>query len=579
MVGDIQQPAFVAPPNDASPGPSWRARPIRLVVVVDTLRLPAWVADVLREATLERSVALIGVGILADPAGGANRARSIAEDVYLSVDARRYARPDDPARRVEPSSWLRDVVPVRVPIGGVDAAGAVVLEPAAVSDWRDADAVWYVGTRVIAEPVPDLAPMGMWTLDPPAGAVGTRAMIDKHVATETVLRRLRSVRDGGAVAARVRTSTERISATVNRAEHLRHVAVAAGGWLRRLSRLGPTAAQAAPGPGGRECADLPPRSAPTGDEPLTSVDAVRLAARTVARLLRPRLPGRVADAQWRLAYHFADELAPVAGADQAAPATDFSAFKEIASPPDRYWADPFPVEHAGRHYVFFEEHVATAPHAHLSVAEFDPVRGLVNPRAVLVGDHHLSFPSVFFWGGAWYMTPEAATTGAVALYRATRFPDDWEHVADLVSGARFVDPVVARVFGTWWLFVGVMPPGTKEATALHLYHAPTPLGPWAPHLLNPVAVDVRIARPAGRVFARGRQYFRPVQDGAPHYGRAMAIHRIDVLTPSAFHETRVARVDPTWRPGLLGTHTLNAAGRLTMLDAMAPDIRPAPGSR
>ena len=31
-------------------------------------------------------------------------------------------------------------------------------------------------------------------------------------------------------------------------------------------------------------------------------------------------------------------------------------------------------------------------------------------------------------------------------------------------------------------------------------------------------------------------------------------------------EEVVARIDPTWRKGMLGTHTINAVGELTVLD-------------
>lgn len=544
--------------------PAWQPRAVRLALLVDSLRQPAWVADVLSRASREGAAEVVGVGLLGVPAGAARPGRSAAEDFYLRVDARRYGRPDASTRPVDLGHVLPGVAPASLPAGASSAAGALVLEAyPEVAAW-DADIVWYLGGRAVAEPVPDLAHLGVWTLDPPAGAVGGRAMVDGHASTDTTLRRLGSPHAAGAVLACVRTSTERISLSVNRSEHLRHVAEAVAGWLRRASRFGPAAtSETLPN---TELADAPDPGA-TDDGPLSPGDALRLATRTVTRLIRPRLSGRGGAPNWRLAYHFAGEPAP--GADRAAPATDFRAFTEVWSPADRYWADPFPAEHGGRHYVLYEEHLAGVADAHLCAAEVDPVRGLVDRRVVLQREFHLSFPSIFHWDGTWYMTPEAATTGAVQLYRATDFPDGWEYVTDLVTGARFVDPVVTEIAGAWWLFVGVLPPGAGEATALHLYHAPAPTGPWEPHLLNPVTVDVRSARPAGRAFTRDGHCFRPVQDGAPYYGHAMTIRRIDVLTPAAFRETVVARVDPTWRPRLRGTHTLNAAGRLTMMDVLA----------
>ena len=86
-------------------------------------------------------------------------------------------------------------------------------------------------------------------------------------------------------------------------------------------------------------------------------------------------------------------------------------------------------------------------------------------------------------------------------------------------------------------------------------------------------IDVRAARPAGRVFRHEGRLSRPAQDGSPVYGTAIVVHRIDTLTPDDFRETAVARIEPTWTPGIVGTHTLNAAGRLSATDARR--VRPA----
>lgn len=552
-----------APETAPAPADGWRARPVRLVLLLDAPAqpawvAPAWVAQVLEAVTAGGAAVLVGVGVLSGARARPDASR--AESAYLRLDARRYGRPDDPTHLVDLAPRLAGVPRVAVDVGAtgeIDASGAESLRA------LGADVVWSLGAARLREPTPVLAEWGVLALDPTGGAHGARAMLEGAPATATTLRRLADARGAGGALGRVQTSTQRVSVTVNRAEHARHVAELVGGVLRRASRVGPRVLDPA-GP----VPNAPPKELPNAPRPLGLLDAVRLAARAAARLVRARVEEARTTPQWILAYHIADAPVPGAAADGAPPATDPHHFTELLPPADRYWADPFPVEVDGRYLVFYEEHLAGAPNAHLNVAELDPARGLVEPRIVLERDYHLSFPAVFEWQGAWYMTPETSTERAVQLYRAERFPDVWAYVGDLVAGERFVDPVVACFDGAWWMFVGAMPPGAGEATALHLYHAPTPLGPWTPHQLNPVAVDVRSARPAGRVFRRGGAYYRPVQDGAPHYGRAMAVHRIDALTPTTFGETVVGRVEPTWRPGLVGTHTLNAAGRLTVLDAL-----------
>lgn len=550
----VEARALETTPADAE---AWHARPVRLALLLDAPAQPAWVAQVLESATAGGAAVLVGVGLLS---GAPPRARaSRAESTYLRLAARRYGRPDDPTHPVDLAPHLAGVPTVDVPVvasGEIEASGAERLRA------LGADVVWYLGAAGLREPTPVLAAWGAFALDPAGGAHGARAMLEGAPATATALRRLADARGAGGALGRVQTSTQRVSVTVNRAEHARHLAELVRGLLGQASRAGPLAL--APGALGTAA----PTPTPNAPCPLGPLDAVRLAARSAARLVRARAEDARTAPQWFLAYHVADAPEPGAAADNAPPATDPRRFTEILPPADRYWADPFPVEADCRTYLFYEEHLAGAPNAHLNVAELDPARGLVEPRIVLERDYHLSFPAVFAWRGAWYMTPETSTERAVQLYRAERFPDAWTYVGDLVAGERFVDPVVACLNGAWWMFVGAMPPGAGEATALHLYHAPAPLGPWTPHLLNPVAVDVRSARPAGRVFRRGGTYYRPVQDGAPHYGHAMAVHRIDALTPTTFRETPVGRVDPTWRPGLVGTHTLNAAGRVTVLDAL-----------
>jgi hypothetical protein len=130
-----------------------------------------------------------------------------------------------------------------------------------------------------------------------------------------------------------------------------------------------------------------------------------------------------------------------------------------------------------------------------------------------------------------------------------------------------VDSTLVEVEGRWWLFTNQWPhPSVRNADELYAYYGPTPFGPWTPHRRNPIKSDARSARGAGRFLWQGRSLFRPSQDGSRRYGSAIAINRIDELTPDRFRETIVSRIEPGWRPGLSGTHTLNVCPGLTMVD-------------
>ncbi|MCK6461948.1 MAG: formyl transferase, partial [Planctomycetes bacterium] len=125
-----------------------------------------------------------------------------------------------------------------------------------------------------------------------------------------------------------------------------------------------------------------------------------------------------------------------------------------------------------------------------------------------------------------------------------------------------------EVAGRWWMFVNVTAYGAGNRDELHLYHAETPLGPWTPHARNPVKSDCRGARPAGRLFRRDGQLFRPAQNCAGGYGSSIVVHRIDLLTTQAYVETQVAEIRPDWDPKARRAHTINRCDGFLVLDLL-----------
>jgi hypothetical protein len=258
--------------------------------------------------------------------------------------------------------------------------------------------------------------------------------------------------------------------------------------------------------------------------------------------------------QWRLAVSF------------GAPDFDPPAMREIAPPSDRFWADPFPVAHAGRFWIFFEELLYTVQRGTLAVAEIDARGRLGPPASVLEKPHHLSYPCVFPWRGEWFMVPETSANRTVEVYRARSFPHEWELHDLLLDGVEAVDATPFEFDGHWWMFANIAPVGGSTWDELHLFHAPGPLGPWTPHPRNPVRSDVAGARPAGRPFVREGQLYRPGQVCGGGYGRAVIVHRVRRLDAVAYEEEPAWRVEPGWRPEIVGIHTLNQAGALRVID-------------
>jgi hypothetical protein len=238
----------------------------------------------------------------------------------------------------------------------------------------------------------------------------------------------------------------------------------------------------------------------------------------------------------------------------------------IESPPDRFWADPFPVSDGEGQWLFVEEFPHRANRAHLSVMRLS-ADGTVGPSTpVLECPYHLSYPHVFQWKDDWYMVPETLENHAVDLYRSMQFPYKWTHVQRLLDGVDAVDATLAEIDGRWWMFTTIASYGGSENDELHIFHADSPMGPWSPITGNPWTSDVRQSRPAGRVFSLDGAWYRPAQDCSRRYGYAMTMNRITALSESHFREEVVARIDPTWATGLLGTHTFNHSEGITLLD-------------
>ena len=244
-------------------------------------------------------------------------------------------------------------------------------------------------------------------------------------------------------------------------------------------------------------------------------------------------------------------------------------FQYLIPPADRFWADPFPLTVDDKHYIFFEDYVNAAGRAHISVVEVDQNGIVSGPTEVLKLDCHLSYPYVFEWQGDYYMIPETGSRNVVELYRAVSFPLEWRTEKVLLEANSPLDATVIEVEGTWWMFVNIQEEGVAvNWDELHLYHSESLFGPWQPHARNPVVSDVRSARPAGRLFWKDDELYRPSQDSSLRYGYATTINKVTQLGRLAYNETEVLKILPDWDRDIIGVHTLNWVGDLVVIDCL-----------
>ena len=100
--GIQDEPGTAGPPppdDDAAPAGAWQPRAVRLALLADGLTQPAWVAQVLDAVLADGAAVLVGVAVLTADVAAPRPDTSSAQEAYLRLDARRYARPDAPIPR------------------------------------------------------------------------------------------------------------------------------------------------------------------------------------------------------------------------------------------------------------------------------------------------------------------------------------------------------------------------------------------------------------------------------------------------------------------------------------------------
>jgi len=268
-------------------------------------------------------------------------------------------------------------------------------------------------------------------------------------------------------------------------------------------------------------------------------------------------------AHWRVGYRFTD--APGV-AETGRLGTGWSV---LPDPGDHFYADPFPFQSRGQSFLFVEDYPHATGKAVISVVPFDASGVPEKPRVVLEEPHHLSYPQVFERDGAIWMLPEASAGGRLTLYRGSSFPDRWIAETVLVEG-EISDATLLEHGGLLWLFATDRDGHGSTSDTLVVFSAPALSGPWKPHPMNPVLIDLRMARPGG-AFVRNREgrVLLPVQDGTLGYGGGLGLSELLELDQRTVRLSQPRPIDPEGDWPYPKIHTLNRAGRLEVIDGIA----------
>lgn len=239
----------------------------------------------------------------------------------------------------------------------------------------------------------------------------------------------------------------------------------------------------------------------------------------------------------------------------------------------RFYADPFPFEWQGRHFIFVEEFPNNASKALISVAEIAGDGTSSVPQPIVEAPHHLSYPNVFSRDGEVWMLPEQGACENLVLYRAEAFPDRWVEHSVIIPGRELFDATLLEHGGRLWLFATERDGYGSSSDMLVIYHAASLEGPWTPHPGNPVRIDRAAARPGGQFTRVGERIVLPLQDGTDGYGGGLGLADLVELDERTVHLTRPVPILSSAKAPYPKIHTLNSSEHLEVIDCLDPMLR------
>jgi hypothetical protein len=167
------------------------------------------------------------------------------------------------------------------------------------------------------------------------------------------------------------------------------------------------------------------------------------------------------------------------------------------------------------------------------------------------------------------MIPETHEHKTIDLYRARRFPDQWELHSTLIDTIEAVDTSLFYYRDKWWLFTSTASAGRSLNDNLSVFWAEAfPSGDWTPLPGNPVVTGLSGSRMAGNVFAdpMTSDLMRPAQRCTKEYGERVVLNRITALTPNAYREEQERIIYPERNLHAACTHTYNSTDTFLIRD-------------
>ena len=237
----------------------------------------------------------------------------------------------------------------------------------------------------------------------------------------------------------------------------------------------------------------------------------------------------------------------------------------IEPPEGQFYADPFLIKKNKASYIFFEDYSYKDGKGRISYIVTKDFETFSDAKPIIETMFHLSYPSMVENEGKYYCIPEQYSSGEVALYEATSFPDKWEKKATLLKNFSGVDPTILKHDNLWWMFIANHK--DNDSSKLYLFYSEKLEGPWQPHKNNPVKIYPNMTRPAGAIFKHNGMLIRPAQNCRNTYGGSTLFYEIIKLSSAEFKEILIGELFPKFKSKYPdGLHHIMPNDNITIID-------------
>ena len=249
-------------------------------------------------------------------------------------------------------------------------------------------------------------------------------------------------------------------------------------------------------------------------------------------------------------------------------------WQEVTPPSGHWYADPFLLNAPGadlRIVVedFCEKKGKGRIVSHrLTIAPTKKDFSVGAPEPILETGSHLSYPFVFVDSpDKFYLIPENVAEQRVDLYQIHNEKDfiTTKFQKTLLNGP-FVDSTVIKIEDVYFLFTTPQLPRTPNSFLNVYYSKSLTSKTFVPHRENPIIIDPRYGRAAGRMVQSERGVIRPCQDCSEGYGGKIHFLLMQISIRSIGYSL-IDTLEPL--PPSLGLHHLDHEGDIGCVDVLS----------